>query len=92
MGHRRVGWGDQVNMVLEPGSIYPPEPSMPPSWSMLRIFGFEFAWCVAAISGVHPTLFALMLTQGEGKLGLAVYFGRGRARARARARDRGAPP
>ena len=55
-----------MNMVLEPGSIYPPEPSMPPSWSMLRIFGFEFAWCVAAISGVHPTLFALMLTQGEG--------------------------
>ena len=53
-------------MVLEPGSIYPPEPSMPPSWSMLRIFGFPFAWCVAAISGVHPTLFALMLTQGEG--------------------------
>ena len=66
LGHSRVGWGDQVNMLLEPGSIYPPEPSMPPSWSMLMIFGFEFAWCVAAISGVHPTLFALMLTQGEG--------------------------
>ena len=53
-------------MDLKPGSIYPPEPSMPPSWSMLVIFGFEFAWRVAAISGVHPTLFALMFRQGEG--------------------------
>ena len=60
---------------------------MPPSWSMLMIFGFEFAWCVAAISGVHPTLFALMLTQGAGvgtRASGRILAGAGRGRGRGR--------